>query len=442
MAQIKLTVSELQSIRKNIADMASGTEDCKSKVASVQNSLDMEVSAKQNINYKLDNIKSKLSQAADTLNSYAAMLDTVVNEFVAADRANTGYISIVSGALGNNNINVTMPDWEAIFNNNNEFIIDPSNIPLMGTNGWATAYILNVFANVANNFIDGSSLENTALDEFIEAFQSNPNVVFADTYADVLFWEEGVAGTIGDLCDMFEGYDIHAPEWLSDITGNEIFDYIGYISDAESLIEAIGTDEFWQTAYDTGSGHIMGAIAESWGGNFAAGWLANCFWTAGENILSFGDYINSGNNLEENLIGAYEYINCVTSSGMEATFDVATGLVNGVTSVFGFDFDAYMEEVTGATGGEGMFNLFDDMRETIWSAYEMHGLVGGTQCVVDGTLDYVSDTFESAANTVGEAIGTAYEAGQSIISSFEECCGEAGEFVGDTISGILGWFKK
>ena len=90
MALIKITASELEGVHSQIAKMSGKVSDCSSKVSSVRNGLDMQISAKRNIEDHLDNIKRDLDKYAESLNSYANVLNDVINEFVRADSSTNG----------------------------------------------------------------------------------------------------------------------------------------------------------------------------------------------------------------------------------------------------------------------------------------------------------------------------------------------------------------
>ncbi len=85
MALIKITASELENVHSQISRMSEKASDCVSSVASVKNNLDMEVSAKRNIEEKLESIKRDLGKHSEMLKSYANVLNDVVNEFVSTD---------------------------------------------------------------------------------------------------------------------------------------------------------------------------------------------------------------------------------------------------------------------------------------------------------------------------------------------------------------------
>ena len=62
MALIKLTASELEGVKSQISKMSSKASECANRTASVRNNLDMEISAKRNIEERLDNIKRDLTK--------------------------------------------------------------------------------------------------------------------------------------------------------------------------------------------------------------------------------------------------------------------------------------------------------------------------------------------------------------------------------------------
>lgn len=96
MALIKLTASELEGVKSQISKMSSKASDCANRTASVRNNLDMEISAKRNIEERLDNIKRDLTKHSESLKSYANVLNDVINEFVRED--------------SNGNV-LQLPDW-------------------------------------------------------------------------------------------------------------------------------------------------------------------------------------------------------------------------------------------------------------------------------------------------------------------------------------------
>lgn len=96
MALIKLTASELENVHSQISKMSSKASDCANRVSSVRNSLDMEISAKRNIEERLDNIKRDLTKHSDSLKSYANVLNDVINEFVKTDSSGSILQSVTS----------------------------------------------------------------------------------------------------------------------------------------------------------------------------------------------------------------------------------------------------------------------------------------------------------------------------------------------------------
>ncbi len=90
MALIKLTASELEGVKSQISKMSSKASDCANRTASVRNNLDMEISAKRNIEERLDNIKRDLTKHSESLKSYANVLNDVINEFVREDSTSNG----------------------------------------------------------------------------------------------------------------------------------------------------------------------------------------------------------------------------------------------------------------------------------------------------------------------------------------------------------------
>ena len=97
MALIKLTASELEGVKSQISKMSSKASECANRTASVRNNLDMEISAKRNIEERLDNIKRDLTKHSESLKSYANVLNDVINEFVREDSKGS--------------ILQTLPDW-------------------------------------------------------------------------------------------------------------------------------------------------------------------------------------------------------------------------------------------------------------------------------------------------------------------------------------------
>lgn len=103
MALIKLTASELEGVKSQISRMSSKASDCANDVSSVRNNLDMEITAKRNIENRLDNIKREMTQHSEALSSYANILNDVVDDFIRTD-ANGHAIhnsALLTGALAN-----------------------------------------------------------------------------------------------------------------------------------------------------------------------------------------------------------------------------------------------------------------------------------------------------------------------------------------------------
>lgn len=158
MALIKLTASELENVHSQISKMSSKASDCANKVSSVRNGLDMEITAKRNIEERLDNIKRDLTKHSESLKLHANVLNDVINEFVRTDSSGSVLQSatsitdwmngvIAGGAIGGaiaSGIGISMRHTGEMYN-------------------WQTQQQLEKIRNAAN-ICAGSSLEKEETD--------------------------------------------------------------------------------------------------------------------------------------------------------------------------------------------------------------------------------------------------------------------------------------
>lgn len=103
MPLIKLTVSQLENVRSQVANIASKTEECSNSVANIRNGLDMEVAARRNIEEKLSQISTKLQKQSESANSYSNVLNDVINNFTLSDHLLTigNMVNIVNNSIHN-----------------------------------------------------------------------------------------------------------------------------------------------------------------------------------------------------------------------------------------------------------------------------------------------------------------------------------------------------
>lgn len=85
MALIKVTLSELSSIKSEVQGLSHKTENTRSKVAKIASNLDMQIKSRQDIENRLARINRDLQLQSEKLQSYSNVLNDVMNKFTEAD---------------------------------------------------------------------------------------------------------------------------------------------------------------------------------------------------------------------------------------------------------------------------------------------------------------------------------------------------------------------
>ncbi len=86
MGTIRMNVSELTEIKNAILHMQNDVESYHEKLAKIASEIDMKVAARQDIDVTLTRIKNQLLKEKEYLNKLANMIDTCIDDFMAAEK--------------------------------------------------------------------------------------------------------------------------------------------------------------------------------------------------------------------------------------------------------------------------------------------------------------------------------------------------------------------
>lgn len=421
MALIKLTASELEGVQSQISKMSSKASDCANKVSSVRNGLDMEITAKRNIEERLDNIKRDLTKHSEALKLHANILNDVINEFVKTDSSGsilqsatsiTDWMNgvIAGGAIGGaiaGGIGIPMGHTGEMYN-------------------WQTQQQLEKIRNAASTCAD-SSLEKEET-----GFWGN-------------LWNKGkkAVNSIGDKAKELYGNVVQAGKDCVSWVGDRVDDVKDWYNENEEAIKAFGKGALKVAA---GAVTVVGSIAAIVGTGGASIPLTMLTAVGGINNIASGaadliyasqgqyDMVGQTDALKEQVVDGAGEIGKLfgnEEAGEQAGEWLYTGY-NAVNFLAGADgmLKSMGKVNTIATGSTGYskcwgWTSFDDIADTkikfkidtdfgIAPDYAIRKILG-----IDGSSD---------ANIV-------YEAGKNIYKSIESA-GKLGKEIGENASNL------
>lgn len=377
MALIKLTVSELEGVKSQLSNMSSKASSCASTTASVRNNLDMEITAKRNIEERLDTIKRDLTKHSESLELYANVLNDVINDFVRAD--SNGF-----------NANLRFPDWGTTIGAAIGVVSAVGNISATHTGEmykWGPSQHFKSISDVIN----------------IAGIQSPELVMFGGTGESVEIsledvWDHIKSGSksssvINTLIEMFNGGEL--PDFLEN---NEIrkngMKVIGYLSDIEKAIEAvINLDEgpLVELLGKYGIKKPLKEVIETSAGvsGFTAGVITDLIYSAFESGI---DVANEFANEVVKVVtdpnsNIMDYVNLFTKAYTLRDRAIAQGFTDTVFDYMD-DFGGLLEffKITDAPD-EGYKAYWTKEWEYIKKTYQQIGPKEMASCVVDGFVD-------------------------------------------------------
>lgn len=383
MALIKITASELENIHSQILRMSEKASNCANSVASVKNNLDMEVSAKRNIEEQLESIKRDLGKHSEMLKSYANVLDDVVNEFVTTDsngktrNVNWGPIAVPGiisgigiGAIGHTG---------GMYNN-----------PL----NWRITQNLGKIQDAASLF-GVKSAETSELSFFDKIWDKGKQA--KKTY-----------GLLEKLAQLTNSGN--TPKWFEDITldfGDGLGKRIGYLSDIEKTITAVKEQDVEALGELLGKYGIKKPLKEivktTVGGTSAeVGLLVDLIYSDFESAMDISkdiatDFTNVITNPNSNIM---DYAKVIADIYRAPDRIITQGFINVVG-----DTADDIGEVLDTFGiidapENGYINFYKDAFSDVKDMYKTFGGGEATSILVDSFRETVSEQFNNTVETL------------------------------------------
>ena len=430
MTKIQLTKSEIEHVQSKISGLGRDLNSMSESVGRLARNLDMQISARQDIEERLIKIKGDLKQQADMITACSQFLGSALNKFSAIDDQYRPQVQ--AGALVPTGGSNTGADILSQLTTGNDQQIILNWITQQGIENAFENFEL--FADYLNSY-EPSGLAGLFLSE-----EQQENIsLYLSEFEDYLI---GTRKNIKGIIKMLEAYDIKVPEgfasFFTDKEVGKIFDYLELWDEGTDVLDALGTDEAGEEIWDFVKKYTKKGLEKAWGSNYGAKWVVNCFATLGENILSAGDYFSTDATAGENILGGLDYVTSIVMSGTEATLDMSVDLLDGIGSIFGADLEGYLSDTYGGEKGESILNMFEEIRDTYFEAFGTIGFVDTMLATRRGlSLPYILDYYGITENAYGT-----YEAlNEAAVGAVHTAVDTGIGIVEDAVSDFLGLFK-
>ena len=443
MSYIQLRKSDIEQVQRKLSGLGNDLSSMSESVGRLEGNLDMQVSARQNIEDRLISIKADLKKQSDMIMACSKFLGSVLEAFSAIDNLYQSEAQApVFGQAGS--IGAALGAISHLGNNAQE----------IWTN-WVTQSGIDEALENFDLFAQINSYEPSGLAElFLSDEQQETISVYLSEFEDYLL---GTRKSIKGIIKMLEAYDIALPQefaaFFTDSEISSVFDCLELWDDGTDLLDALGTEEAGEEFGDFLLKYGKKGVEKAWGSNYGAKWLVNCIVTYGENILSAGDYFSADATASENIMGGLEYVTSIVLSGVEGTFDLSVDLMDGIGSIFGADVEGYLTETYGGEKGEALMNMWGELFDTTFDAIDSFGVVSTMEAYGHTTnsfalMDYLGITDEvftalhAGEDAVMDFFGIENDVAATVVYPDKKGVIEYGmDFVEDAVSDFLDLFK-